>query len=141
MDLKKIKKANKVALNGILGIIPILLGVLLLVSIITVLIPTSFYANLFTGNVLLDSLLGDIIGSLMLGNPITAYVLGSEFLSNGISLVAVTAFMVAWVTVGVIQSPIESKALGKRFAIFRNLSAFVMAIVTALITVFLVGIL
>jgi uncharacterized membrane protein YraQ (UPF0718 family) len=141
MDLKRIKKANKSALQGIVGIIPIILGVLLLVSIITVLIPTSFYNNLFTGNALLDSFLGDIIGSLMLGNPITAYVLGSEFLSNGVSLVAVTAFMVAWVTVGVVQSPIEAKALGKRFAIFRNLSAFVMAIITALITVFLVGIL
>ena len=139
MDLKKLKKANKTALKGILGILPIILGVLLLVSLITHLIPTSFYKNLFTGNLFLDSLIGDIIGSLMLGNPITAYVLGSEFLDNGVSLVAVTAFMVAWVTVGVIQSPIEAKALGKRFAIYRNLSAFFMAIVTAIITVFLVG--
>ena len=141
MDLKKIKKANKSALQGIIGVIPVILGVLLLVSIITVLIPSSFYKNLFTGNVLLDSLLGDFIGSLMLGNPITAYVLGSEFMANGVSLVAVTAFMVAWVTVGVVQLPIESKALGNRFAIFRNLSAFLMAIVTALITAFLVGVL
>ncbi|MCD6178520.1 MAG: hypothetical protein J7K39_01315 [Bacteroidales bacterium] len=141
MNIKKIKKSNKAALNGIMGIIPIILGVLLLVSIITVLIPTSFFTNLFTGNLLLDSLLGDFIGSLMLGNPITAYVLGSEFLSNGVSLVAVTAFMVAWVTVGIIQSPIEAKALGKRFAIYRNISAFFMAIVTAIITVFIVGVL
>lgn len=139
MDLKKIKKANKSALSGIIAIIPILLGVLLLVSIITVIIPPSFYSNLFTGNVFLDSFLGDLIGSLMLGNPITSYLLGSEFLSNGVSLVAVTAFMVAWVTVGLIQAPIESKTLGKSFAIFRNMSAFFMAIITAIITVFLVG--
>ncbi|MDA3906154.1 MAG: hypothetical protein PF484_08785 [Bacteroidales bacterium] len=141
MDSQKIKKANKAALNGIKGILPIIFGVLLLVSIITVLIPTSFYENLFTGNIFLDSLIGDLIGSLMLGNPITSYVLGSEFLDNGVSLIAVTAFMVAWVTVGVIQSPVESEALGKRFTIFRNISAFFMAIVTAIITVFLVGIL
>ena len=49
--------------------------------------------------------------------------------------------MVAWVTVGIIQSPIEAKALGKRFAIYRNISAFFMAIVTAIITVFIVGVL
>jgi len=106
-----------------------------LVSIITVLIPTSFYKNLFTGNVLIDSLLGDFIGSVMLGNPITAYVLGSEFLSNGISLVAVTAFMVAWVTVGLVQLPAESALLGRRFAIVRNVSAFLFALIVAAATV------
>jgi uncharacterized membrane protein YraQ (UPF0718 family) len=48
---------------------------------------------------------------------------------------AVTAFIVSWVTVGIIQFPIEAKALGKRFTFLRNLSSFVFSIIIAFITV------
>jgi len=52
-------------------------------------------------------------------------------LKQGISLIAVTAFLVSWVTVGFIQIPAESVALGKKFAILRNLSAFVLSMIVA----------
>lgn len=141
MDLEKFKKSNKAALNTISNVIPITLSILLLISIITNTIPNSFYKSLFSGNLLLDSLIGDVLGSVLLGNPITGYIIGNELLISGVSLFAVTAFLVAWVTVGIIQAPAEAKALGKRFTLFRNLSAFVMAIVVAIITVFIVNIL
>jgi len=55
-------------------------------------------------------------------------------LERGVSLIAVTAFIVAWVTVGVVQFPAEVAILGKRFAIARNAVAFISAIIVALIT-------
>lgn len=141
MNLERFKKSNQAALSAIGNILPITFGILLLISIITNTIPNSFYKKLFSGNLFLDALIGDILGSVLIGNPITGYIIGNELLISGVSLVAVTAFLVAWVTVGVIQSPAEAKALGKRFALFRNLCAFFMAIVVALITVFVVEIL
>ncbi|RUT79320.1 hypothetical protein [Ancylomarina longa] len=140
MNLEKIKNSNKRAISAIVNILPITFGILLLISIITNITPGSFYKNLFTGNLLSDSLIGDILGSVFIGNPITGYIAGNELLKSGVSLVAVTAFLVAWVTVGVIQSPAEAKALGNKFAIFRNICAFFMAIIAALITVFIVEI-
>jgi DNA-binding response OmpR family regulator len=47
--------------------------------------------------------------------------LGGELLAKGISLVAVTALLVSWVTVGSVQLPAEALMLGSRFALYRNL--------------------
>jgi len=48
---------------------------------------------------------------------------------------AVTAFLVAWVTVGLVQLPAEVMMLGKKFAIIRNITAFIFAIIVAIITI------
>lgn len=120
--------------------LPILLGVILLVSLANMLIPKSAFTYLFQKNLILDSFIGSALGSILAGNPISSYILGGEFLSQGISLTAVTAFLVAWVTVGVVQLPAESVLLGRRFAVIRNITAFLFAIVTALITVLILGI-
>ena len=118
---------------------PMILGTILLVSLISALIPKSFYTSIFSKNIIFDSFIGSFIGSVSVGTPLTSYVFGGEMLKQGVSLIAVTAFLVAWVTVGVIQLPAESAMLGKKFAILRNLSAFVFAIIVAIITVFLWG--
>jgi hypothetical protein len=51
-------------------------------------------------------------------------------------LFAVTALVVSWVTVGIVQLPAEALMLGRRFAIYRNLMCYLFAIVVALLTVF-----
>jgi len=90
-------------------------------------------------NIIFDSFIGSIIGSISAGTPIISYILGGEMLKQGISLIAVTAFLVAWVTVGFIQIPAESIILGKRFAILRNISAFVLSIIVAFATVLILN--
>ncbi len=121
--------------------LPIIFGVIILVSLMNVLIPKTFFTTLFQGNIFLDSFIGSILGSILAGTPITSYVIGGELLKQGISLVAVTAFIVSWVTVGIIQLPAEIMLLGKKFAIVRNISAFVLSIVVAIITVAILSIL
>ena len=134
MNKKRFKQANKKAFMVIIEIFPILLGVLLLVSMFTILIPKSFYGTLFTGNLLGDSIIGSLLGSGLTGNPLTAYILGSGFLQNGVSIIAVTSFIAAWTTVGLIQLPAESLILGKKFAFFRNSTAFLFSIIVAIVT-------
>jgi uncharacterized membrane protein YraQ (UPF0718 family) len=115
-------------------LLPIIIGALLLVSLFNISIPRSFYAGLFKRNMLLDSVIGSIIGSISAGHPMTSYILGGEFLKNGVAISAVTAFLVAWVTVGMVQLPVEIMILGRRFAVFRNLTAFLFAIVLGILT-------
>ncbi len=128
------------AVRGLWKSFPMILGTILLVSLISVLVPSSFYVSVFSKNVFLDSLIGSLIGSISAGSPITSYIFGGEMLSQGVGLIAVTAFLVSWVTVGVIQLPAESAILGKRFALLRNFTAFVLAIVVAIITVLILGV-
>jgi uncharacterized membrane protein YraQ (UPF0718 family) len=121
-------------------LLPIIVGAILLVSLINSLIPKSFYLQFFRRNMLFDSLIGSVIGSISAGSPLTSYVLGGEFLKNGVSISAVTAFLVAWVTVGMVQLPVELMALGRRFAIVRNLTAFAFAIVVGVMTMLILHI-
>ena len=132
---KAIKKSAKSLWNAL----PVLLGVILLVSLANTLILRQAYTALFQNNPLIDSFIGSALGSVLAGNPVTSYILGGEMLKQGVSLLAVTAFLVAWVTVGIIQFPAESILLGKKFAITRNITAFVLAIIVAIITVSIVG--
>ena len=120
---------------------PVLIGVILLIGLFKIYIPSNLISSIFTGELFRDTFFGSIIGSISAGNPITSYIIGGEMLEQGISLVAVTAFIVAWVTVGIVQLPAEAVLLGKKFAIVRNLIAFLFSILVAVITVILVSLL
>ena len=134
MEKTKLEQAVKRAARSLWRSFPILIGIILLVSLANTLIPKSYYAVLFSKIPIFDSLIGSLAGSILAGNPITSYIIGGELLEQGIGLIAVTAFIVAWVSVGIIQLPAESFLLGKKFAITRNIVAFLSAIVVALIT-------
>jgi len=133
--MSRLKESIIKAAKGLWTSFPILIGVILLISLVTVLIPKSTYSLLFNGNYLLDSIIGSTIGSIFAGNPLTSYIIGGELLNQDISLLAVTAFLVSWVTVGIIQFPAESMLLGKKFAITRNITAFIFSIIVAILTV------
>ena len=133
--MENTKNAFVKTLNSFKQTFPVIVGVLLLLSIVISAIPKAFYSTVFSGNKFLDPLLGAVLGSISGGNPITSYVLGGELLNQGVSLIAVAAFILTWVTVGVIQLPAESLMLGKRFAIARNVVSFFTAIAVAILTV------
>lgn len=123
------------ALRAFANMLPVLLGMLLLTSLALAALPREGLQNLFGRYASLDVLLGAIMGSVAAGNPLAGYILGGELLADGVSLIAVTALIVAWVTVGVVQLPAESLLLGRRFALTRNLFCFLSAIAIAYLTV------
>jgi uncharacterized membrane protein YraQ (UPF0718 family) len=137
---EEIKKAGKKTWFNFKRVIPVILGVFLLISFLNAAIPEKFYSKLFSGIPVLDALIGAIVGSISAGHPLTSYVIGGEFLDQGVAFVAVIAFLLTWVTVGIIQIPAESLILGKKFAVVRNITAFVSAIVIAVLVVLTLGI-
>lgn len=138
---EKLKQAIVKAGKSLWKAFPLIFGTILLVSLIITLVPKSFYIQVFRGNVIFDSIIGSLIGSISAGTPITSYIIGGELLEQGINLIAITAFLVAWVTVGMIQLPAESFILGKKFAFLRNFTSFILAIIVAIITVLIFNIL
>ncbi|KPJ56438.1 hypothetical protein AMJ49_04840 [Parcubacteria bacterium DG_74_2] len=134
-----LKQAFVKAVNNFKQVFPIILGVVMLVSLVIVATPQSFYKNVFTGSKIIDPLAGAVFGSIAAGNPITSYIIGGELLDQGVSLLAVTAFIFAWVSVGVVQLPAESLMLGKRFAFTRNIISFISAIIIAILTVIILS--
>jgi len=118
-----------------LEMLPLLLSILLLVSLFITVVPKSLYAKIFTKNTTLNSIIGAILGSVSAGQPVTSYIIGGELLKAGVSLIAVTSFIISWVTVGIIQLPAECYYLGKRFGFLRNFLSFIFAIVISLLVV------
>ena len=138
---ERFKESVVKSLRAMYRSLPIIFGVIILISLMNVLVPKTFFTTLFQGNLLFDSFIGSVLGSILAGTPITSYVIGGELLKQGISLIAVTAFIVSWVTVGIIQLPAEMMLLGKKFAIVRNVTAFILSIIVAIVTVVILSIL
>jgi uncharacterized membrane protein YraQ (UPF0718 family) len=95
--------------------LPAVLGVILLLGLFRVFVTTELISAVFTGDVLHDTVIGALIGSISAGNAIASYIIGGNFSKKGMSLFAVAAFIVAWVTVGAVQFPAEAAILGRRF--------------------------
>ena len=122
------------ALQSLKNFLPIIIGMLLLINLIN-LFANSYYSKIFTNNSILDPLIGALAGSLSFGIPITSYIVGGELLKQGISLITITAFIMTWTTVGVAMLPLETKFLGKKFAIVRNILNFIFAIIISILVV------
>jgi len=138
-ERKNIKSSIFKSAKSLWKSFPAIIGTILLISLITTVIPKNFYIILFNKSGVLSPLIGSLIGSISAGTPITSYILGGEFLEQGVNILAVTAFLVSWVTVGLIQLPAESMILGKKFALYRNISAFILSIVVAIIVIFILN--
>ncbi|MFM1891063.1 MAG: hypothetical protein RLZ44_140 [Pseudomonadota bacterium] len=121
--------------------LPVLLGMLLLTSLLLAWLPHLGLSAWFGRWPALDVLLGAATGSIAMGHPLAGYVLGGELLAGGVSLVAVTALLISWVSVGLVQLPAEALLLGRRFALTRNLLCFLSAIAAAYLAVGILGLL
>ncbi len=130
---KKLLQSYQKTKKIIIITLPLIVGVILLISLLNPLLESGWIIKLFQHNILVDSFLGAMIGSLAAGNPITSYILAGEFMKIGISLAVITTFILTWVTVGIVQLPAESMILGKKFAVLRNVLSFASAILIGLI--------
>ena len=119
--------------------LPMLVGVVLLIGLFNASISEEFISSIFSGNSILDTLWGACFGSIFAGNPINSYIVGGELLEYGVSLFAVTALIISWVSVGLVQLPAEISALGTRFALVRNAASFILSIVIAFTTVYILN--
>jgi predicted Fe-Mo cluster-binding NifX family protein len=133
--------ATRSSSRQFISLLPILIGVVLLIGLFNAFVSEEWLTSVFSGNMALDTLWGACFGSILAGNPINSYVIGGELVKYGVSLFAVTAFIVTWVTVGLVQLPAEIAAFGKRFAFLRNGLSFILAIPIAILTVLIANLL
>jgi len=128
------KEAFVKALRSLAAMTPMLLAVIGLVGLFQAFVSPEMLRTLFSGSPLLDTLIGTVIGGISIGQPVISYIIGGELLGQGISLYAVTAFILAWVTLGIIQLPLEASLFGARFTLVRNLLSFLFAMLIGFAT-------
>jgi hypothetical protein len=135
MDKQRVIASLQKSLGTFIRVLPIILGMLLLTSLAITLLPGKALTGWFGQQAYLDVLVGASLGSIAAGHPLASYLLGGELLRGGIGLWAVTALIVSWVTVGIVQLPAEMLLLGRRFAVYRNLVCYGLVFAVSFATV------
>ncbi len=133
------KKALTNAFKTLYAIFPMILAVIGLVGLFETYVTPEMLQSLFSGSPLYDTLIGTVVGGVSVGQPFLSYIIGGELLDEGVSLYAVTAFILSFVTLGLIQLPLEYSLFGMRFTAVRNLLALLFALLIAWATVATAG--
>lgn len=136
MEKRSFKKSLNSALKSFLSISPMIIAVIMFVGILKTFVTKDMFILLFTKNAFVDTLIGTLIGAVSVGQPIVSYIIGGELLDMNVSMYAVTAFILSWVTLGVVQLPLEIEILGLKFTIYRNILAFIFTLIVSTLTVF-----
>jgi uncharacterized membrane protein YraQ (UPF0718 family) len=123
------------SLKGFLLNLPMLMSVILITGLFEVFITPKMLSSLFSGHAFYDTITGTLIGGASVGQPFISYLIGGELLDNGMSYYAVTAFILSWVTLGIVQLPYEYSLFGARFTLTRNILAFIFALLISVTTV------
>ncbi|WP_121627582.1 permease [Poseidonibacter antarcticus] len=130
-----IKDAFKKAIVGLFSMLPMILGIILLLGIFDTYVTNEMLSSIFISNNFVDSIIGTSMGAVLTGNPMISYILGGELTDSGVSLYAVTAFILSWVTLGFVQLPAEVEVFGARFTFYRTLFAFISTLIISISTV------
>ncbi len=134
-EKKSLKESLKKATIGLISMLPMLFAIILLLGIFDVYVTQDMLTSLFVHNNFIDTIIGTTMGAVLTGNPMVSYILGGELTSAGISLYAVAAFILSWVTLGVVQLPAEVEVFGMKFTALRTIFTFISTVLVSILTV------
>jgi uncharacterized membrane protein YraQ (UPF0718 family) len=134
-DKGKAKKSISKGWKQFLNQLPLLIAIFLLIGIFDKFVPKSIVVNFIgKGKGFASVLRASVLGSIIMGPVSSEYPFGAVLLQKGATIAATAVFLDAWVMVGVITLPFEISVFGKKFALLRNILAFVGAIIIGMIT-------
>jgi uncharacterized membrane protein YraQ (UPF0718 family) len=137
---KSFVKELKKAFIQIFSMMPMVIAIVGLVGLFLTFVSNEMLSSMFSGSIVGDTLVGTLAGAIAVGQAMISYIIGGELLKDGVSLYAVTAFILSWVSLGFVQLPAEFEVMGVKFTIIRNILAFISTILIAVITVTIVRI-
>ncbi len=134
-----IKKAFINSTKSFISTLPMIIAVTGLVGLLQIYITPMMLSNLFGYSDISDTLVGTFIGAISSGNGAISYVIAQGLQEQGVSIYALGAFVLAWVTLGFVQLPAEASVFGVRFTIIRNILALISTMLISYFTVITIG--
>jgi uncharacterized membrane protein YraQ (UPF0718 family) len=134
--VERVKEALERTAKSLWMIMPMLISVIGLIGLFETLVTPEMLRTLFNGSTLREIVVGVLSGGVSVGQPFLSYAIGGELLHDGVSLYAVTAFILSFVTLGVVQLPLEWALFGTRFTVLRNLLSLLFAFAIPIVTVY-----
>jgi uncharacterized membrane protein YraQ (UPF0718 family) len=133
---ERVKEALEQTLKSLWMIMPMLVAVIGLIGLFEAVVTPEMLRGLFNGSTFKEIIVGILSGAVSVGQPFVSYAIGGELLHDGVSLYAVTAFILSFVTLGLVQLPLEWALFGTRFTLLRNLLSLLFAFLISVATVY-----
>jgi uncharacterized membrane protein YraQ (UPF0718 family) len=133
-DRQRIGLALKNGGGALVNLLPFLLAIFALVGLAQEFLPAELIEKLLgQQNRGLALLLGGLAGAISVGPPLAAYPIAGTLVDNGAWPPAVAAFILSWVSVGIVTLPFEAKIFSWRFALVRNGLTLLTAMLSGLL--------
>ncbi|MCD6181731.1 MAG: permease [Candidatus Cloacimonetes bacterium] len=132
-DKKKTKKSLLIALKTLGKIAPSILSVILLIGLMYGLFSDKIALFFGQENGVIGFVTIALFGSVIHMPSLLAFPLAGSFLAEGASVSSVAAFITTLTMIGIVTLPLEIKTMGKKFAIYRNLFSFGIALIIAVL--------
>lgn len=133
-DAEKVKLSLLAARQTLWRMVPLLLSIFALIGLFQEFVPPETIRTwMGNENHLLSLLNGGLIGAIAIGPPVAAFPIAYSFIETGAWPPAAAAFIVSWVSVGVITLPVEAHVFGWKFALWRNGITFITALLIGLL--------
>lgn len=133
-DRAKTVLSLQVAARSLRMLLPLLIAIFGLVGLFQeFLTPEQVQRVMGSANGLISLLLGGLLGAVAIGPPLAAYPLAGSMLDAGAWAPAVAAFIVSWISVGIVTLPFEASVFSLRFALLRNGVSFALALLIGLL--------
>ena len=131
-DKRKTLLSLKKAWKMFTGVLPQFIAILLFVGVaLAVLSPETIRRMIGEETGFIGMLLASLVGAFSLVPVMIAFPIVSELLKSGAGIIQMAVFVSTLTTVGLITIPIETKYLGKKIAVLRNMLAFAFSFITA----------
>ena len=133
-DKKKTILALKKSWKMFTTVLPQFVAILLLVGLLlAVITPEIIQRIIGSESGFLGMFITSLLGAITLVPVLIAFPIAAELLNNGAGIAQIAVFISTLTMVGFITLPIETKYLGKKVTILRNLLAYLFAFATAFI--------
>lgn len=134
LDREKTIRSLTHAGKASLKILPLLLAVFGLVGLFQESLPPQLVSEwLGEASGFGGLLLGAGAGAIAIGPPLAAYPLAGALLDAGAWPPTIAAFILSWISVGIVTLTFEAQVFGVRFALARNSLSFLAAMLCGLL--------
>ena len=133
-DKDKTLKGLKMGMKKFFKILPNYLMILIIIAFVLLISEDFIIEFLSENNIFIGMISALIIGSITMMPGFIAYPLAGILVNKGVPFMVVSAFVSSLMLVGVVTYPVEKEYMGIKATIFRNIGAFIIAGIIAIIT-------
>lgn len=131
---EKTKQALKAAGKISLTVFPVLFLIFILMGVTSVFVSKETIGSwLGSGSGVLGIVIGELVGSFALVQPAAVFPYAGILHEKGANYGSLFGFVMTAILIGITTLPLEMKLFGKKFTMVRNILAFILIFIIALI--------